>query len=115
MKESFLYASAAALVTALLIRAAPAEAQVAPVAPGSDVRVVQVADLNLDSQEGQRRLRLRLLHAARDVCGTPSTLDLRGRTEARECEEQIVSNGFAAGSKAFAAKQSSVIAVTATR
>jgi len=70
----------AALVAASLA-AAPASAQTA------DRPAIAVShdDLDLGTAEGRAALDLRLLHAARSVCGTPSPADARGRSALDGC------------------------------
>ena len=46
---------------------------------------ITVADLNLGTAEGRAALDLRLLHAARSACGTPSPADLDGVAERDRC------------------------------
>ena len=73
----------AALVAAA-IPAMPALAQDAP-------RTVAIAygDLDLGTAQGRARFDLRVLHAARAACGTPSPADLRGRIKQDECVAEI--------------------------
>ena len=73
----------AALVAAA-IPAMPALAQDAP-------RTFSVAygDLDLGTAQGRARFDLRVLHAARAACGTPSSADLRGRIKQDECVAEI--------------------------
>lgn len=74
MKTIFVVAAIAASLTATSGFAQSAERQI----------VVRHADLDLTSAAGRATLDLRLLHAARTACGTPSPADALGaqRTEA---------------------------------
>jgi UrcA family protein len=47
--------------------------------------IVKTADLDLSSADGQRQLDLRIVQAARDVCGDVSDVDLEGKNAARHC------------------------------
>ena len=70
-----------AAAVAASVAAAPAFAQ-----PGEGPRIaVSVADLDLRTTEGRSVLDLRLLRAARTVCGTPSPADPRGAAELDAC------------------------------
>ncbi|MGQ0587944.1 MAG: UrcA family protein [Sphingosinicella sp.] len=90
----------AALVAAG-IPAMPALAQDAP-------RNIAVAygDLDLGTAEGRARFDLRVLHAARAACGTPSSADLRGRIKQDECVAEI---------RAAAAPQREALVASASR
>ena len=65
----------------LLTAATPALAE--PAAPVTSF--VQVGDLDLASQAGQRTLDKRLSQAIVEVCGDPSPADLAGQNKARSC------------------------------
>ena len=70
----------AALVAASL-SATPAFAQ-----DPATVRVtISPAGLDLTTAEGRAALDLRVVHAVRTACGTPSPADARGRTKAADC------------------------------
>jgi UrcA family protein len=73
--------------------------------------VVSTAGLDLSTAAGQRRLELRLLHAASDVCGTPSPADARGRTRYQECRTQVRAN--AAGQVRLLAERIGAVKVAA--
>ena len=115
MKREFLYALTAGLLTAGVIKATPAAAE--PAAPGElNVSVVRTGDLNLAGKAGQRQLDLRLIHAAREVCGTASDFDLQGKQAARECREQTLAQARAQRDRLLAdARLGTHIAVTAAR
>ncbi len=68
---------------ALLMALLPAPALAAPAAPMTSI--VQVADLDLRSQAGQRLLDRRLSIAIAEVCGTASAADLAGQNDIRQC------------------------------
>jgi UrcA family protein len=74
------------LLTALLLSAAtPAIAE--PAEPVTSL--VQVGDLDLSSQAGQRTLDKRLTQAIVEVCGDPSPADLVGQNKARDCRQDL--------------------------
>lgn len=87
---------ASALITTAAIKAVPAFAE--PVA-GSDVNVsiVRTADLNLTTEAGRRALDVRLSHAAREVCGTASDVDLEGKNKVRACRDSVLAEARARG------------------
>ena len=89
---------ASALITTAAIKAVPAFAE--PVA-GTDVNVsiVRTADLDLTSQAGRRALEARLSHAARDVCGTASDVDLEGKNKVRACRDAVLADARAQGTQ----------------
>ena len=114
MKNPFVLAITSAIVTAGLIKAAPALAETP--APNVNVSYVQTADLNLASEGGQRALDRRLAQAAREVCGVASDSDLVGQNKARECREEAIARAAADRDTLLAsAKGGSVIAITAGR
>jgi UrcA family protein len=88
MTKAFQIAAAAFLITAAAIKAAPAIAE--PVAPPVNVSLVHTADLDLSTSSGQRALDVRLAHAAREVCGTASDVDLAGSNEVRKCRTDVL-------------------------
>ena len=78
----------ATLLAALLaasFAALPATAQVSARAP----IVINHADLDLSTAEGRARLDLRILHASRTACGTPSPADLRGPARVEACVAEV--------------------------
>jgi UrcA family protein len=88
MKNAITIALASALITTAVIKAAPALAE----APVTETRVthVQTGDLDLNSSAGRHQLDLRLARAAREVCGTASDADLRGKNEVRQCRAEVL-------------------------
>ena len=88
MKNAFTIALASALITTAAIKAAPALAETPAVE--TNVSLVRTADLDLGSDAGRRQLDLRLARAAREVCGTASEFDLRGRNAVRECRDEVL-------------------------
>ena len=115
MKKSFTIALVSALLTGGLIKAAPALAQ----ANGQSeiaVSLVRTSDLNLGSVAGQKQLDLRLAHAAREVCGTASDVDIEGKNEVRKCRDETLAKAQVQKSSVLAAAgQGATIAVTASR
>ena len=74
---------AATLAASLAIAAAPTPAIAQS---GGQQRVaVSHADLDLTTAQGRSALDLRILHAARAACGTPSPADPRGRASLNAC------------------------------
>jgi UrcA family protein len=116
MKNPYAIAFASALLTAGLIKAAPALAEPAPSETRTYVSYVQTSGLDLASQNGQRSLDRRLAQAAREVCGVASDADLVGQNKARECRADAISR---AGSERegllAAANRGAVVAITASR
>ncbi len=73
-----------AAVAAASLSATPAIAQ-----PGPTRIVISPAGLDLTTAEGRAALDLRILHAARDACGTPSPADARGRATTEQCVDSL--------------------------
>ena len=114
MTKAFQIAATAFLITAAAIKAAPALAE--PVAPQFNVSHVQTADLDLGSPNGQRALDVRLAHAAREVCGTASDIDLVGQNDVRKCRVDVLANAHAQRDHLLAAAgRGAVIAITNAR
>ena len=96
MKTILIAALAASLAVAAA--SAPAIAQ-----SGEQTRIaVSHADLDLSTAEGRSALDLRILHAARTACGTPSPADPAGRAKLNAC---------VADARAAAAQRAAAIAV----
>jgi UrcA family protein len=114
MKNPFVIAAVSAIITAGLIKAAPALAE--PVAPvQTNVSIVQTADLDLASPDGQRALDLRVARAAREVCGSASDVDLVGQNKVRQCFHDTIAK--AAGERdalLASARSGSAITVAAS-
>ena len=116
MKNPFLIALTAALITAGAIKAAPAFAEAPAAEAQTYVSLVETADLDLASEAGQRLLRQRLAQAAREVCGTASDFDLEGKNEVRKCRDEALARATAERDSLLArATRGEVIAVTASR
>jgi UrcA family protein len=88
MKTPFL------LPLALLSIAGPLSAQ-----PADTRATVSTAGLDLATADGLRALDLRILHAASALCGTPSAVDVRGRSTYDECRDQARASAAAARGK----------------
>jgi UrcA family protein len=82
MKTFATIAAAAVAVVAAGLAQSPATAQPAADAP---VVIVRHGDLDLSTRAGRATLDLRLLHAARIACGTPSPADPRGHAALADC------------------------------
>ena len=114
MRNAFTIALASALITTAVIKAAPALAETP--AAETNVSLVRTGDLNLGSDAGRRQLDLRLARAAREVCGTASDSDLRGKNAVRECRADVLAKAYSQRDSVLAAgARSSFIAVTAAR
>ena len=114
MKNAFTIALASALITTAVIKAAPALAQTPAVE--TNVSLVRTADLDLSSEAGRRLLDVRLARAAREVCGTASDTDLKGKNEVRQCRADVLAQARANRDTVLADSQSKgFIAVTAAR
>ena len=74
-----------AAVLAASLSAAPALGQ----ADAPTRIVISSAGLDLDTAEGRAALDLRVLHAARTACGTPSPADAQGHRKAAACVEDV--------------------------
>jgi len=89
---------ASALITTAAIKAVPALAE--PVAAQDvNVSIVRTADLDLSTQAGRKALDYRLVHAAREVCGTASEVDLAGQNKVRACRENVLTDARAKGNE----------------
>ena len=89
---------ASALITTAAIKAVPALAE--PVAAQDiNVSIVRTVDLDLSTQAGRRALDHRLVHAARDVCGTASDVDLVGQNKVRACRVNALTDARAKGNE----------------
>ena len=88
MTKALQIAATAFLITAAALKAAPALAE--PVTPAINVSHVQTGALDLSSRSGQRALDARLAHAASDVCGTASPVDLAGQNDVRKCRADVL-------------------------
>jgi UrcA family protein len=115
MKNPFVIAAVSAIITAGLIKAAPALAEPASRQVQTNVSVVQTADLDLASPDGQRSLELRVARAAREVCGTASDVDLVGQNKARQClHDTIAKTAGERDALLASARSGSAIAVAAS-
>jgi len=80
---------ASALISTAAVKAVPALAE--PVTGQNvNVSIVHTADLNLATDAGRRALDARLSQAAREVCGTPSDVDLAGKNKVRACRTDVL-------------------------
>lgn len=114
MKKAIYIALVSALITTGVIKAAPALAQ----EPASNVSIslVRATDLDLGSRDGQRKLDQRLANAAREVCGTASDVDLRGKNDVRKCRDETLAKANGQRDAVLAAgERGAFIAVAASR
>ena len=65
--------------------------------------IVETADLDLSSADGQRELDRRIVQAAREVCGEASNVDVEGRNAVRACRDAAVADASARREQLFAA------------
>ena len=115
MKRSFYIALVSALLTAGLIQAAPAFAQTSGQGEIA-VSLVRTSDLNLGTAAGQKQLDLRLAHAAREVCGSASDVDVEGKNDVRKCRNETLARAQQQKASVLAAAgHGATIAVTASR
>ncbi len=87
-------------ITLAALFAASLAASPAPAQTGAEQRVaVSLAGLDLGTAEGRQALDLRLLHAARTACGTPSPADPRGQAKLDDCvaEARAAASGQISG------------------
>jgi UrcA family protein len=114
MTKALQIAATAFLITAAALKAAPAFAE--PVAPTFNVSHVQTGDLDLSSSRGQRVLNIRLAHAAREVCGTASDIDLEGQNDVRQCRVDVLAKANGQRDQLLAAAgRGGAIAITNAR
>ena len=109
MNTSFKIALTAFLVTAGVIKGAPALAET----PVQNVSIVRTTDLDLSSKAGRQTLDHRLVIAASEVCGAPSNADLVGANKVRACRADVLSQARANGEQL--ASRGGLIAVVAAR
>jgi UrcA family protein len=115
-KNPFVIALASALITAGILKAAPALAETPSANADTYVSYVHTADLDLSSSGGKTRLEQRIAQAAREVCGEPSDSDLVGQNKARECRRDAIAQADGRRDALLAAADpGAVIAVTAAR
>ena len=106
MKDTAFFALA--LITSAAIIAPTAGQAAEPVTVTS---VVQTADLDLASANGQRELDRRIARAARVVCGTASDADLEGKNDVRQCRAETIAAAVSQREQLLAARSGSPILV----
>ena len=107
MTKTFKITLTAFLITAGLIKGAPALAQ-PPAA--QNVSIVHTIDLDLSTQAGRNALDHRLVVAAFEVCGTASDLDLAGKNKVRACRSDVLAKARAQSDQVASRGESIVIA-----
>jgi len=95
--------AASFLITAAAIKAAPAIAE--PAATAVNISLVRTADLDLSTASGQRALDARLAHAASEVCGTASDVDLAGKNDVHKCRVNVLANAQSQRAQLLAAAE----------
>ena len=114
MKQAIRIVIVSAILTAATLRAVPALAQ--PLAAETQVSVVSTSDLDLSSAQGQRQLKLRLVHAAAEVCGGVSDADLQGKLAARRCRTEVLANASEQGEQiVLASRRMRGVAIASVR
>ena len=88
MKNITLFALAAIASAATITPTVAAE-------PVTATSIVRTADLDLESTVGQQELDARIASAAREVCGTASSVDLEGKNAVRACREETIAKAAA--------------------
>ena len=99
---------ASALITAAVIKGAPALAE--PTASEVNVSIVATADLDLATRAGQRTLDERLVHAASEVCATASDVDLAGKNQVRACRASVLAEARSRGQQLVSRETPIVVA-----
>ena len=94
MIKTFKIALTAFVISAGVIKAAPALAETAS---PQNVSIVSTADLDLSSKAGRNALDHRLVTAAYEVCGAASDADLAGKNEVRACRADVLAKARADG------------------
>jgi|SRR5688572_27396534 UrcA family protein len=101
MKNTALFALALIASAATI---APTASQASE--PAAVTSIVQTADLDLASPNGQRELDRRIVRAARDVCGTASDADLVGKNDVRQCRVETIAAAASQREQLLAAARS---------
>lgn len=70
--------------------------------PAMATSLVETADLDLSSADGQRALDQRLARAVKDVCGAASDIDVVGANEVRRCRVDTLASVSAERDKRIA-------------
>jgi UrcA family protein len=109
MFKTFKIALSAFLVTAALIKGAPALAE--PVQP-QNVAIVHTGDLDLTTRAGREALDHRLVNAAYEACGTASDVDLVGKNKAHACRADALAKARTE-SEQLASRGSPILIATA--
>jgi UrcA family protein len=99
------------IATLLAFAATPALAE----PPATVSSTVQIADLDLSSADGQRKLDRRLSIAAKEVCGTASPADLAGQNEVNRCFKEILARAADERDRRIAAASNQPIQVASSR
>jgi len=95
MMKSFKIALTAFVITAGVIKGAPALAQDGP----QNVSIVRTADLDLTSEAGRAQLDHRLVTAAYEVCGEASDVDVSGKNAVRACRTDVLAKARSEGQR----------------
>ena len=93
----------------LAFSATPALAE----APIIATSIVETADLDLNSQSGQRALDRRLNQAVKEVCGIASDADVAGKNDVRRCRDETLAGLASERDQRIAAASSKPIKVAA--
>ncbi len=98
MKTTILFALAIATSAATIM---PTVANATE--PVAVTKIVPIAGLDLTSATGHRELDRRIHRAAREVCGTTSDADLKGKNDIRQCRAESIAAATAQRQKILAA------------
>lgn len=83
------------------------------VAQAPDVRIVAVADLDLQSAAGRSALDARIARAAIELCGTASDADLAGGNDVRACRDRAIAEARAQVEQRLASRRTAPIVLAA--
>ena len=97
------------LATLLAFTATPALAEPSVIATS----IVQTADLDLSTAQGQRALDQRLGQAVKEVCGIASDVDVAGKNDVRRCRAETLASLSAERDQRIAAASGLPIKVAA--
>ena len=93
-----------ALISMALLASVAAPA--AAFEPVTVTSIVETADLDLSSVNGQRELDRRIIQAARTVCGEASDVDLEGKNAVRDCRSETIAQASSQREQLIAAAKS---------
>src|SRR5579863_10073123 len=95
-RRAFHFAIAGTLLAAVLAIGSLAPAGAAVPAGALPSAVVNYSDLNLATEAGVRALYLRIVGAARQICGAPDNRDLPEMRLSSNCRQEAIARGVQA-------------------